>query len=256
MRMFITYPPAVLLVPAVLAMAAAPPLRAVSQDERIVASARHSYNFMTYLKDDAIEITAKDGRVTLTGTVGEDYHKALAEETVSGLPGVKQVVNQLRVTGDQPPERSDAWITMKVKAVLAFHPKVSAHDTGVTTQGGVVCLAGQARSQAQKELTAEYARAVDGVKEVHNELVVVDPQPPLKTLGARIDDASITAQVKTSLLFHKATRVLATRVSTRAGVVTLKGEVRNAEEKALVTRLAEDITGVKRVNNLMTIHQG
>ena len=244
-----------LLTPAALVLAGVLPVRATSQDDRIVTAAKGSYNFMTYLKDDPIRVQCAQGVVTLSGSVAEDYHKALAEETVSGLPGVKQVVNQLSITGDQPAERTDAWITLKVKAALAFHPKVSAADTRVKTQDGVVCLTGQARSEAQKERTAEYARAVEGVKEVHNELAVVPSAAPLKALGGKVDDASITAQVKTSLLFHKATRVLATRVSTRHGVVTLQGEVRNAAERDLVARLAEDITGVKRVNNQMTIRK-
>ena len=244
-----------LLAPAALVLAAALPVRSASQDDRIVASAKTSYNFMTYLKDDPIRVTCAGGVVTLAGSVSEDYHKALAEETVAGLPGVKQVVNQLHITGEQPVERSDAWITMKVKAALAFHPKVSAGDTTVRTQDGAVWLTGQARTEAQKELTAEHARAVEGVKEVHNELVVVANQAPLKSLGEKIDDASITAQVKTSLLFNKATRVLATRVATRNGVVTLRGEARNEAERQLVARLAEDITGVKRVNNQMSIRK-
>ena len=71
--------------------------------------------FKTYLKDDAITISSKDGAVTLTGTVNEEYHKALAGETVASLPGVKSVDNRLKLKGESPPENSDAWITAKVK---------------------------------------------------------------------------------------------------------------------------------------------
>ena len=56
-------------------------------DGRIESSARQSYVFKTYLKDDAINIQSKDGVATLTGTVAEDSHKALAQETVANLPG-------------------------------------------------------------------------------------------------------------------------------------------------------------------------
>ena len=230
------------------------PLQASEVDRRIESSAKKSYNFQTYLKDDKIKIESTDGVVILSGTVSEDYHKSLAEETVSGLPGVKSVDNQLTVVGEQPIEHSDGWISLKVKAALAFHKNVSATETGVNTQNGVVTLSGKSDSEAQKQLTAEYVKEVEGVKEVRNELVVSKPVKSAgATLGAKVDDASITAQIKTSLLFHKATHALATKVVTKNGVVTLRGEAQNAAERDLVTKLAKDINGVRVVNNKMTV---
>ena len=41
--------------------------------------------------------------------------------------------------------------------------------------------------------------------------------------GDKIDDASITAQVKMTLLFHRSTSALNTKVETKHGVVTLSG---------------------------------
>ena len=69
----------------------------------------------------------------------------------------------------------------------------------------------------------------------------------------KIDDASITAQVKMTLLFHRSTSALNTKVETNDGVVTMSGKARNAAEKDLVTKLVNDINGVKSVNNRMTI---
>jgi osmotically-inducible protein OsmY len=71
-----------------------------------------------------------------------------------------------------------------------------------------------------------------------------------------VDDASITAQLKTTLLFHRSTHTMATKVTTRNGVVTLHGEALNVAEKNHVTRIAEDIKGVREVNNLMTLRKG
>jgi len=83
--------------------------------------------------------------------------------------------------------------------------------------------------------------------------MVVQDGTPDRTLAEKVDDASITAQIKTSLLFHKSTHALATRVITRNGAVTLRGAAANAAEKDLVTRLAEDVRGVKRVDNQMAV---
>jgi osmotically-inducible protein OsmY len=252
----LTHPTAIIS-SAALMLAGGVALQAADQDSRIETSAKNSYNFKTYLKDDSIKVASSEGVVTLTGTVSFEYHKQLAEETVAGMTGVKRVDNQLTIIGDQPADRSDGWVTMKVKTVLAFHKNVSATDTDVTTTNGIVTLSGKADSQAQKDLTGEYAKDVDGAMEVRNNLVVDRPNKATakahRTMGEKVDDASITAQIKTSLLFRKSTHAMATKVTTKDGVVTLNGEAQNAAERDLATKVAEDIDGVSRVHNKMTV---
>jgi hyperosmotically inducible periplasmic protein len=229
-------------------------LRASSTDSRIESSAAKSYVFKTYLKDDSIKTESKDGIVTLTGTVAEASHKSLAEDTVAGLPGVKSVDNQLQVSGEQPAEHSDAWIGWKVKSALLFHRNVSATGTSVYVKDGIVTLQGEASSMAQKELTTEYAKDIDNVKAVKNEMTIAKTSAqPNETIGDKIDDASITAQVKSSLLSHHSTSAMHTTVSTTDGVVTLSGIAKNDAEKSLVTKLVTDINGVTSVINNMTI---
>ena len=77
--------------------------------------------------------------------------------------------------------------------------------------------------------------------------------PRSRSIGVKIDDASITAQVKMALLFHRSTSAVTTTVKTKRGVVTLGGKAGNAAEKDLVTKLVDDINGVKSVDNRMTI---
>ncbi|MDR3673239.1 MAG: BON domain-containing protein [Holophaga sp.] len=255
MRHFNLNLPTVIMTSAVLSLAGGLPALAGAMDLRIESTARNSYNFKTFLRDDAIKVQCSGGVVTLTGTVAQDDHKALAQETVAGLPGVKSVINLLAVAADQPKEQSDLWITMKVKNALTFHKNVSATATSVTTKDGIVTLTGHADSEAKKELTGEYAKDVEGVTEVRNDLVVGPGGHPIRSLGVKVDDASITAQIKTSILFHKSTHALATKVTTKAGVVTLHGEAADQAEKDRVTKIAEDINGVKRVNNRMTLRQ-
>jgi len=231
-----------------------PPLRASETDARIESSAAKSYTFKTYLKDDSIKVEAKDGVVTLTGTVADASHKSMAENTVASLPGVTSVDDQLKINGEQPAEHSDAWITTKVKTALLFHRNVNATGTTVYTKDGVVTLEGEACSLAQKELTTEYAKDIDNVKSVQNNMTVAQiPAAPGATVGDKIDDASITAEVKSALLSHPSTSALHTGVSTTDGVVTLTGAAKNEAEKSLVTKLTTDINGVTSVINNMTV---
>jgi hyperosmotically inducible periplasmic protein len=229
-------------------------LRGSETDDRIEASAKKSYVFKTYLKDDAIKTESKNGAVTLSGTVAEASHKSLAENTVESLPGVKSVDNQLKIKGEAPAEHSDTWIGMKVKSALAYHRNVRATKTDVNVRDGIVILSGEAASLAQKELTTEYAQDVEGVKEVKNQMTVAKtPAKADETMGEKIDDASITAQVKSSLMAHRSTSALKTKIETTDGKVTIMGIAKNASEKSLVTKLAEDINGVTTVVNNMTI---
>ena len=129
-----------------------------------------------------------------------------------------------------------------------------ATKTDVNVKDGLVTLSGEASSIAQKELTTEYAKDVKGVKEVKNEMTVAKlTAKPDATAGEKVDDASITAQVKMSLLSHHSTSALKTKVQTTDGVVTLRGLAKNEAEKALVTKLVTDINGVSSVVNNMTI---
>jgi len=239
-------------------------LFASETDDRIEASAQQSYVFRTYLKADDIKVQSKDGAATLTGTVSNESHKSLAQETVANLPGVTSVDNQLVEKGNLPAASSDAWITAKVKTTFLFHRNLSATDTEVIVEDGIVTLRGEATSAAQRDLATEYAKDVEGVKAVNNEMTVATAakEPAKSTVGQKvetivdaIDDASVTALVKTSLAYHRSTSALNTTVKTKDGVVTLGGKAKNAAEKDLATKLVSDVHGVKSVINNMTIEE-
>jgi hyperosmotically inducible protein len=107
---------------------------------------------------------------------------------------------------------------------------------------------------AQKDLTTEYAKDIDGVNGVVNEMTVAStPEPAERTIGEQLDDASITAQVKMTLLYHRSTSALNTSVKTKRGVVTLSGTAKSGAEMDLAAKFANDVNGVKSVNNRMTI---
>ncbi len=228
-------------------------LIASEMDDRIESAAKKSYVFKTYLSGEDIKIQSRDGAVTLTGKVSEESQKALASDTVASMPGVKSVDNKLELKGTPPTTNSDAWLTAKVKTTLLFHRSVSA-GTAVDVKGSIVTLRGEVASQAQKDLTTEYVKDVEGVKNVINEMTVSTPSKTAKTsVGEDIDDASITSQAKMSLLYHRSTSAINTKVETSKGVVTLYGKARNGAEKDLATKLVNDISGVKSVTNRMTI---
>jgi len=83
--------------------------------------------------------------------------------------------------------------------------------------------------------------------------VVKVPSEPKRTMGEVIDDASITAQIKMALLTHHSTSAFKTGVETNNGVVTLSGKATSGAAKDMVTKVANDVHGVKNVINNMII---
>lgn len=71
-----------------------------------------------------------------------------------------------------------------------------------------------------------------------------------------MDDATITARVKTVLLND--TRIAATKidVATVAGVVTISGSVKSKAEEARAIELARTVTGVRDVKSALQISPG
>ena len=246
-----------LLLSSLLATSAVCLFASSGTDRKIEDAAKASYNFRTVL-DNKVSISVREGVVTLTGTVADKDLKTIAEDTVSNLPGVLHVDNQ--ITFDPAlKEHSDAWIALKIRYQLLVHANISYNNTKVYVQDGVVTLTGTAENMAQKELTAEYAKEIDWVKSVKNEIVVAEPKAKpepaatSETAGETIDDISITAHVKYALLVHESTSALKTKITTTDGVVVITGEAANDAEKSLVGKLAGAIRGVKSVTNNMTV---
>ncbi len=230
------------------------PLRAMESDESIDASLKQTYVYRTHLKDDAINVATKDGVVTLTGTVADKSNRFLAQDTAECLPGVVSVDNQLTTQAEDDAENADTWMGRKVKMALLFRRNVSIANTTVEVQDGVVTLSGEASSEAQKQLTAEYAKDIEGVMKVRNQMTVAEMQEMQeRTAGQKLDDASVTVMVKSTLATHRSTSALKTGVVTRDGEVTLTGIATNEAQKSLITKLIGDIRGVDSVNNEMTI---
>ena len=243
----------VMMVAAVALLALSIPVHASQMDDRIESTARKSYVFKALLQGDNIKIESRDGDVTLTGIVADNFNKSLAQETLTGIPGVKSVDNRLEVKSEPTTANSDAWLRDKVKNTLLFHRSVSGLRTEVNVKNGIVTLRGEAASGAQRDLTTEYAKDVEGVKDVNNEMTVAKTSKKTQTVGEKIDDASIIAQVKMMLLFHRSTSAINTKVETNNGDVTLYGKASNAAEKNLATKFANDVNGVTGVKNRMTI---
>jgi hyperosmotically inducible protein len=76
---------------------------------------------------------------------------------------------------------------------------------------------------------------------------------PERSAGVVVDDAVITAKVKSSLLADSGTKGLKIDVDTKSGVVQLKGNVASDTERTLAQNLAAKVDGVKTVENKLAV---
>ena len=139
----------------------------------------------TYIEDEGIELkafhrldekfgntahintTSFNRQVLLTGEVANTAAKEEAEKVVRGIPNVKNVVNELAVSGlSSMAERSnDSYVTSKVKMRTIEAGKFSINHVKVVTEGGIVYLMGVVTEREAHD-AAEIARSTSGVRKV------------------------------------------------------------------------------------------
>jgi hyperosmotically inducible protein len=81
------------------------------------------------------------------------------------------------------------------------------------------------------------------------------PPPPTadRSTGQTIDDAGITAKVKTALAAEKDVRAIGINVDTAQGKVTLTGRVASQDEAERALQVARGVEGVKSVDSKLTV---
>lgn len=128
-----------------------------------------------------IHVDTQSGLVILTGETDSAASKELAERLAEDTDGVRDVRNELQVTGEDATEAkgtvaetaddagnviSDAWITSKVKSSYLFSRSLSGLDISVDTNNGKVTLEGSVDTEAEKGLAEQTAKNIRGVREV------------------------------------------------------------------------------------------
>ena len=162
--------------------------------------------------------------------------------------------------GPMSANANDARLEARISTTYALSPHLQAGDITVSVQDGKATLTGAVPEDINKELAEQFARNVEGVTEVDNQLVIdadyVRPEADeTPSFGDRITDATITAAVKSKLMWTRYAEGLATEVSTESGRVTLEGTAESQAAKDLAERLATTTPGVESVDNQLEVRE-
>jgi hyperosmotically inducible protein len=74
-----------------------------------------------------------------------------------------------------------------------------------------------------------------------------------ETVGAYVDDASVTTSVKARFVDNKEVDATAIKVETLNGTVMLSGFAKNMTEKSTAESIARNVKGVKEVKNAISV---
>ena len=174
------------------------------------------------------------------------------------------ISNDAQLTTDRLERKaSDAWREGKLDTIYLFNRHLNNFSIDPEVNGSTVVLTGKVESEVDKALAEQLAKGIDGISEVTNRLVVVPGEQARagrsegdRELSEKIEDATLTAEVKTQLLANGETHGLSINVDTVRNSVTLSGTVASSAEKDLAGEIAKQVDGVSSVNNNLNLSEG
>jgi osmotically-inducible protein OsmY len=143
--------------------------------------------------------------------------------------------------------KTDSQIQQDVSAELKWEPSVHAARIGVEVKNGIVTLAGQVDSYAEKWNAERAAQRVSGVRAIAVELKV-----HLADLSKRTD-GDIAASVENVLEWTSTLPAGAIKVMVENGWVTLSGEVNWQYQRLAAVDSVRYLLGVVGVSDQITI---
>lgn len=159
---------------------------------------------------------------------------------------------EMEQTFDDVRQETQVWTT------YAISPLLRAHNLSVSVHKGSAVISGKVGDGISKELAEQIAFGVKGIKNVNNKIVVEkDYAAPAmdadKNYGITVENASISAAVRSKLFWSKYANGLDVDVSTHSGKVTLKGTAVSHNFKSMASRITRNTRGVIAVDNQLSV---
>lgn len=226
-------------------------------DTELVDNVHNALLFDPVTMDKKLTVSAKDGTVTLMGSLPSWGEKQIATNIAESVAGVSAVTNQIEVRYET--ERSDVDISREIERRLETDALVEHDRIGVEVDHGTVSLTGAVGSAAERT-RAESLAWTSGVDSVSTKGLEVDvnlDDPNLRKRGFVLEsDTEIADAVRDAMFFDP--RVASFEISpvVYASTVTLKGTVDNLKAKQVAEQLAHDTVGVALVINEIEVKPG
>jgi osmotically-inducible protein OsmY len=137
-------------------------------DARLTTAANNALT-LDVTVPDGIEATAKNGNLTLTGTVSYGTQRTSAEQAVAYLTGVRNVGDDIEISTDA----DLADVSVNVQDALDRYALIpDDSDVAIDTSGNTVTLTGNVRTWAEHDAVVDAAWMATGVYDVVDDLYV------------------------------------------------------------------------------------
>ena len=139
------------------------------RDDAWLTTAANNALTLNVTVPDGVAATARDGNLTLTGLAGFGRQREAAQQAVAGLVGVRNVKDEIEITGDADP----AGVTGLVQDALDRNLIVEDDsDIHVDASGNTVTLGGHVRTWAEHDAVVGATWMAPGVAQVRDYLDV------------------------------------------------------------------------------------
>jgi len=190
-----------------------------------------------------IGVTAKDGIITLSGTVDNYSKKINAENAAKNVVGVKAVAEEIIVDYGHSFKKNDTEIAKEVLDAWKYNWQVPENKLKVQVEEGWVKLEGEVSWNFQKEASKNAINHLPGVKGVTN-LIKVKSQS---------EDILEKKSVEASLARNWSINSNDIKVDVQQNKVKLTGKVNSIYQKEEAGRLAWNAPGVWSVDNELAV---
>ncbi len=209
-------------------------------DEQIQAEVAEHLRQDGRVELERVEVRVHQGVVELSGHVPSVMAHQAATEVAQAVPGVRDVANRLAVVYTAAKAApTDQELQAAAQDVLRSNGQIDAARIGVRASKGVIVLQGSVESYWQRTLADQAVRAVEGVRQVLNELAVVS--------GQATEDLRIARDILLALRRSALVEVEDVRVKVKDGRVILSGTLPHWQALRAVEEAAWRTPGVREV---------
>jgi osmotically-inducible protein OsmY len=215
------------------------------KDSQIQQDVLNELKWDPSINSSDIEVTTKDGIVTLRGNIPHYLEKSLSEDAAQRVGGVRAVVDELEVKMMGSYERRDEDIAEAALHALEWSYAVPGDAVKVVVNKGWVTLSGQTDWSYQKNAAKQAVAQLMGVKGVINDI----------TIKARVQEANVKTRIEDALKRSAENEGRKIKVDVKGDRVTLSGNVHSFYEVADAGLSAWNAPGVMMVENNLKIAQ-
>jgi osmotically-inducible protein OsmY len=215
----------------------------MKNNQELQKDVQDAINWEPLLNAAEIGVIAKNGVITLTGTVDSYAKKAEAENAAQSVKGVKAVVEKIDIRFKSSfGKRDDNEITDELLKAAKWDWQIPQEKINVKVENGWITLGGEVDWNYQKEAVNDLVKNHIDVKGVTNNITI-------KQTDDQVEKKAVEGALMRNLLVDDSN----IKVNVSDQKVTLSGSVPTWYQKNKASRIAWKAPGVYHLDNELTV---